>query len=283
MTLDLTNLRQWIGRTERQEDRITLAPLRAMTALLDRDPATARNLPGLPPLWHWLFFHAPARQSELATDGHPRRGGFLPPVALPRRMWAGGRLRFHQELPIGEAVARDSTIDAIDLKQGRSGPLAFVTVSHQISCGGEPAISEAHDIVYREHAPGAAVTAANAAPASSEFSRQYLLDATALFRYSALTFNAHRIHYDRDYATHKEGYPGLVVHGPLLATLLMELLREHRPGVRVTDFSFRALAPVFDGREFHACGRLPSAGSAALWIADHSGRLCMEATAHFNH
>jgi len=281
-TLELTVLRQWLGRTQQKQDSITLAPLQAMAALLDQDPATALTLPNLPPLWHWLYFHDPVRQSELAADGHPRRGGFLPPVALPRRMWAGGRLSFHRDIPIGGTLTRTSRIDAIDLKQGRSGPLAFVTVTHRLTAGDALAIIEEHDIVYRAQSSEATVSRGNPAPADCDFSRPHQLDATALFRYSALTFNAHRIHYDRDYATGEEGYQGLVVHGPLLATLLLELLRDYRPGIRVEKFAFRALAPVLDARPIRACGRLTSPGESELWIADYDGRLCMQATAQYS-
>ncbi|MEZ5489412.1 MAG: MaoC family dehydratase N-terminal domain-containing protein [Gammaproteobacteria bacterium] len=276
----------WIGTTRQEQDCVTRAPLTSMAALLDKDPSAA-GLPGcLPPLWHWLYFHAPARQSRLAPDGHPAKGEFLPPITLPRRMWAGGRLTFLQDIPVGCEVTRTSTIDNISQKQGRSGRLAFVLVRHAINVDGKPAVLEHHDIVYRDapvsNAEPTAVNEAPLAPQDWDFSRQHCADIVLLFRYSALTFNAHRIHYDRDYAVGKEGYPGLVVHGPLLATLLMELLTDNKAPIRLQEFSFRALRPVFDNQPFRACGKLLEDGQCQLWIANQDNHLCMEAMAHFH-
>ena len=273
----------WIGRQEVVQDVVTPAPCAALAATLDRDPA--RPAPGtpLPPLWHWLYFLPVHRRSELGQDGHARRGGFLPPVALPRRMWAGSRFAFRQPIRVGDALTRVSTIESVEEKSGRSGSLAFVTVRHELTRDGEaaPALVEHHDIVYREAPrPGAPPPPPSPAPVDAAFEASWVPDDVLLFRYSALTFNGHRIHYDRRYATGVEGYPGLVVHGPLLATLLLDLLRTHRPEARVTAFAFRAVRPVFDTAPFAVCGAPGEApGAVRLWVRDGDGLLAMDATA----
>ena len=271
----------WIGRTEERADTITAVPVAALAAALDReDPAPQRGTP-LPPLWHWLYFLPLQRQSELGEDGHPRRGGFLPPVPLPRRMWAGGRLTFAGDLHVGDDVRRRSRIAAIASKPSRSGPLVFVTVEHLIGRdAGAAFVREEHDIVYRElAAPGAAAPETPAAPINEGFAREVRPDDVLLFRYSALTFNGHRIHYDRRYATAVEGYPGLVVHGPLIATLLLDLLRRELPLARVASFSFKAVSPLFDGRPFTLCGRCDGERRIALWARNDAGGLAMQASA----
>jgi 3-methylfumaryl-CoA hydratase len=280
MTIDAEPLSAWIGRSETRQDLVTAAPLAMLSATLDRDdPAPAAGGP-VPPLWHWLYFTPLARQSEIGADGHPRRGGFLPPVALPRRMWAGGRLDFHDPLRVGDEATRVSRIASVDVKQGRSGTLVFVTVHHDVSTGRGPAIHEEHDIVYRDHPqPGQSGPAAQPARTDETFSRHVEPDPVLLFRYSALTFNGHRIHYDRPYVTQVEGYPGLIVHGPLIATLLLDLLRRNAPGRAVRCFAFRAVRPVFDIHPFSVCGRIEADGRAHLWTRDHEGLLTMEASA----
>src|SRR5664279_4565095 len=230
------DLRAWIGRSEERADTVTAAPLAALAATLDRDDPVPGPGTAVPPLGHLLYFLPVARQSELGPDGHPRRGGFLPPVALPRRMWAGGRLRFEQPLRVGDEATRRSTIADVASKSARSGPLVFVTVRHAISNGAGLAIEEEHDIVYRDLPAPGAVSQPPTAPSDDSFSRRIVPDDVLLFRYSALTFNGHRIHYDRRYATEVEGYPGLVVHGPLIATLLMDLLRREAPQAIVRSF-----------------------------------------------
>jgi len=245
----------WIGRTEEAEELIALAPVQATAATLD--DTTTEFAPGspLPPLWHWFFFLPRVPQSRLGPDGHPQRGGFMPPIELPRRMFAGARVRFLRPLLIGERARRQSVIREVSEKAGRTGKLAFVTVWHQIQQDGGICIEEEQDIVFRE--AGAVVAAPELrefapAPAGS-WSRVITPDPTLLFRFSAITFNAHRIHYDRDYATTGEGYPGLVVHGPLTAVLLMELVRSHSPRP-VSAFTFRGLAPLFDLAPFRLVG-----------------------------
>ena len=281
------HLREWVGRSERRVDVVTAAPLAGLAATLDR--AEAEPLPGTPiaPLAHWLFFLPVARQSEIGADGHARRGGFLPPVALPRRMWAGSRLSFHHPLNVGDEMLRTSTITKVDAKTGRSGALVFVTVRHEITSAAGLALTEEHDIVYRDlpavsTAAGAAVTVPLQAPTDAAFSHRITPDPVLLFRYSALTFNGHRSHYDRPYATDVEGYPGLVVHGPLIATLLVDLVRRELPAARLRAFEFKAVSPLFDTHPFSVCGRLQASergAGIALWAGNHGGALAMQARA----
>jgi len=271
----------WVGRSESRTSDLTSHPMAAMAATLDR-PSTIFNLGDkIPPLWHWLYFLETTTQSQLAEDGHAKKGEFLPPIDLPRRMWAGSRIDFLQPLHVGEQASRLSTIKSIEIKQGRSGELGFVTVEHIISGPNGIALREEHDIVYREAAiPQAASFPAQAASVDADFRKVVYADPVLLFRYSALTFNSHRIHYDREFTTSKEGYPGLVVHGPLLATLMLELLICSIPGNTVQQFQFRAIRPIFDHIPFTVCCNKPDhTGRATLWISDQSGALCMQGSA----
>jgi len=272
-------LADWVGRTESAEDRVGAAPLAMLSALLDRDDPPAAHGDAIPPLAHWLYFLPTHRQSRIGPDGHAHRGEFLPPVALPRRMWAGSRVEFLRPVAVGEPVRRLSRIAAVAEKPGRSGPLVFVTVRHEVSGPAGLALVDEHEIVYRG-AEGSAASPAAAAPSGEAWSREIRPDPVLLFRYSAATFNGHRIHYDHPYATGAEGYPGLVVHGPLVATLLVDLLRRNRPGAVLASFSFRARRPLFDTAPFTLCG-LPDepARSARLWTRDAEGALTMDATA----
>ncbi len=272
-------LDQWLGRTEQRSDVVTPTPLTALAATLDRDDPAAASGRVLPPLWHWLFFLPIHRQSELGPDGHPPRGGFLPPVTLPRRMWAGSRLEFIGPLRVGDAITRTSRIAAIAEKAARSGPLVFVTVEHEIASAAGVALREAHDIVYRGLPAPGAPPAPPAAPTDEAFVREIVPDAVLLFRYSALTFNGHRIHYDRRYVTEVEGYPGLIVHGPLIATLLLDLLRRERPDAVVRRFEFKAVSPLFDIHPFAVCGRADGDRRFALWARNLEGGLAMQAIA----
>jgi 3-methylfumaryl-CoA hydratase len=278
-----TNLRDWIGRTETLSDVVTATPYAGLAATLDRDPARPEPGTELPALWHWLYFLPLARQSEIGPDGHPKRGGFLPPVPLPRRMWAGSQLEFHRPLRVGDRIERASVIEGVEEKSGRSGTLVFVKVRHRIHANGErePAITEVHDIVYRDAPrPGDPAPAPQPAPANPAWDKRWVPDDVLLFRYSALTFNGHRIHYDRRYVTEVEGYPGLIVHGPLIATLLVDLLRWQRPEARVAKFRFRAVRPTFDLRPFSVCGDpSPDGRTVRLFGRDHEGWLTMDAFA----
>ncbi len=280
MRLDIDHLRGWIGRQQVLHDSITSFPVAALAATLDRDDAEPQPGDTLPPLWHWLYFLPRARQSQLGADGHPLRGSFLPPVALPRRMWAGGRLRFPGTLRIGDVVTRTSTVADVSLKEGRTGPLVFVLVRHDIAGPGGVAVTEEHDIVYRGlPGPNEPTPPPRPAPDAEAWRRDVAPDDVLLFRYSALTFNGHRIHYDRRYVTQEESYPGLVVHGPLLATLLADLVRRNTDR-RLAAFRFRAASPVFDTAPFALCGQAEP-DRANLWVRRADGALAMEAEASF--
>jgi 3-methylfumaryl-CoA hydratase len=280
VALDIEQLRQWIGREERTHDLATPAPLKGLSATLDRDDAPQRPGDAVPPCWHWLYFLPMHRQSEIGPDGHAKRGGFLPPVPLPRRMWAGSRIEFPAPLQVGQSLSRLSRIVDVSLKEGRTGPLVFVKVRHEISGDGRLAVVDEHQIVYRDAPrPGEAAPAPVAVPDEAQWNRRIAPDNVLLFRYSALTFNGHRIHYDRRYVTEVEGYPGLIVHGPLIATLLLDLLRRERPQATVKAFSFRAVSPLFDIAPFEVCGRDAGDGTVRLWARNDRGQLAMEATA----
>jgi 3-methylfumaryl-CoA hydratase len=274
------NYQQWVGRTQERRDTVGVAPLVALSALLDRDDPVPAPGDAAPPLAHWLYFLPAYRQSAAGVDGHAARGEFLPPVPLPRRMWAGSRIEFLRPLEVGAAIGQRSRIATVAPKEGRSGPLVFVTVRHEVSDAGGLVISDEHDIVYRgEGAPGPAAPAPPA-PSGETWRREIRPDPLLLFRYSAVTFNGHRIHYDHPYATQVEGYPGLVVHGPLIATLLVDLMRREMPGVALKAFTFRALKPLFDTAAFFTCGLPDPAGrTARLWTRDSEGAMTMEATA----
>lgn len=264
MTDAVPDFRAWIGRTEVVHDSLSPEQSRRAAATLDDELTAVDAGSALPPLWQWFYFLPHALQSGLDVDGHPQRGGFLPPIPFPRRMFAGSRMRFHRALTLGQPATRHGEIRDVVLKTGRSGSLAFVTVAYRFVQNDVLCIEEEQDIVYRE--PGAPVAAPETRPvpaaAPGEWHRTITPDARLLFRFSALTFNAHRIHYDRPYAAIDEGYPGLVVHGPLTAILLADLVRRHsaRP---INTFAFRGLAPLFDLAPFHLIGR-PDGGTVAL-------------------
>lgn len=279
MDLNLEYLREWRGKTETRADEVTPAPIASLSATLDRDDPLPRPGDALPPLWHWLYFLPIARQSDLGPDGHAKRGGFLPPVPLPRRMFAGDRVQFHRSLRVGEKISRLSRIVDVNHKQGRSGPLVFVVVRHEISGGEGLAVVEEHDIVYRDNPKPTDGAPPQTPPSGAAWIRKVQPDAVLLFRYSALTFNGHKIHYDRRYATEVEGYPGLVVHGPLIATLLLDLLRRNLADATVASLSFRAIRPLFDIAPFSVCGKAaPDGKTAQLWATDPEGWLAMDAT-----
>jgi 3-methylfumaryl-CoA hydratase len=283
MSDGIADLKAWIGRSQTLHDTVGPTPVRALAATLDHGAAAVEPGDALPPLWHWLYFLPLHRQSGIGPDGHPRRGDFLPPVPLPRRMWAGSRFDFLAPIRVGDRVARTSTVADVVSKAGRNGPLVFVKVCHALHRNGDdtPALVEIHDIVYRDipH-PGEAAAPPQIAPADGIWQRTIVPDDVLLFRYSALTFNGHRIHYDRRYATGVEGYPGLVVHGPLIATLLIDLLRRELPGADIATFSFKAIRPTFDTHPFRIAGRPQADGRAvALWAQDHEGALTMDAVA----
>ncbi len=271
----MTDFDGWVPVVSEQADDLVGAPLRRLAALFDHDGA---HWPEgeLPPLAHWLFFLPEAPQSTIGVDGHPARGVTLPPIDAPRRMWAGGRLTFHAPLPVGAKAVRRSVVRDVKVKDGRSGRLTFVTVRHEILVEGAVAVTEEQDLVFRGDGSGTP-PAGVADPRVAEARREFGTDATALFRFSALTFNAHRIHYDREYAVEQEHYPDLVVHGPYQAMLLADHLMRTMPGRRMATFSFRGARPLFVGRA--AAVNLAGEGPVALWTTDQDGCACMEASA----
>jgi 3-methylfumaryl-CoA hydratase len=282
--IDLEYLSRWIGRTEDMDDQATAAPIACLAATLDRDDPEPKPGDAVPPGGHWLYFLPRTRHSDIDGSGHARKGAFLPPVPLERRMWAGGRIWFKKPIRIGDAIRRRSEIADVSRKIGKSGPLVFVLVKHTISGSAGLAIEEEHDIVYRGPAqPGAAeAQAGDATPGVTPWRRTVAPDIVMLFRYSALIFNAHRIHYDRDYVTKEEGYPGLIVHGPLIATLLMDLCRREAPHLTMTKFAYRARRPLFEPDQFTLAGAPSVDGcEAKLWAIDRQGNVAMTADAEF--
>jgi 3-methylfumaryl-CoA hydratase len=280
--LDAEFLRSWIGRTTSARDVVTSRLAEELRVTLDRDGPPFREGDACPLAIHWCLAPPMVPQSRLGPDGHPARGDFLPPLPLPRRMWAAGRLEFLDPLQVGDAVARHSRISGVNVKEGRSGRLCFVAVDHEISTSRGLALKERHDIVYRDAAASNASPQAAPAgeePRRAEWSERKVADAVMLFRYSALTFNGHRIHYDRQYVTEVEGYPGLIVHGPLQATLLIEFAASIR-GAPAKVFSFRALNALFDRQQF-ALNAAKGESGLDLWISGPDGRLTMTAAAEW--
>lgn len=260
----------WIGREECARDTVTLTPVQGLAATLDL-AAEFHTGSALPLLGHWLYFLPTVPTAGLGSDGHPRKGEFLPPIALPRRMWAGSQIEFQHPLHIGLAIERRSRITDIKQKEGRSGSLAFITLRHEVFAEDELAIIEHQDIVYRHHPPADATPAEGVRPPhGAQWRRRIEPTSTLLFRYSALTFNSHRIHYDAAYAKREEGYPALVVHGPLIATLMLDHLCRALPDLRVASFSFRAVKPLFVTDPFDVCIALEG-DTAHLWAEDQAG------------
>jgi 3-methylfumaryl-CoA hydratase len=276
MTIDITSLGPWIGRQETVGDTLAAFPAAALTATLDRDETWAEG-DSLPPLWHWIYLQELHKTAEIAENGHGRLGGFMPPVPLPRRMWAGGRFTFERSLRIGQTVERVSTVVDLTAKQGASGDLVFLLLRHALSGPDGTAVVEEQDIVYREPPrPDEAATVPRRPAGKAVWRHETPTSEALLFRYSALIFNAHRIHYDRPYCE-REGYPGLVVHGPLIATLLADLVRRSTD-VPMTAFRFRAVSPLFNGSPCVACG-VPEGQRVRLWAEDGNGGVVMEAQA----
>ena len=283
MTLNIDHLRQYLGRSETLADGMSPATAAALAATLDLDPPSPDA--ELPALWHWVYFLPVVKQAQLGHDGHPQGGGLLPEMPLPRRMWAGSRITFLQPLRTGTPAQKKFSLTKLDLKQGQTGNLIFVQARHEIGNAAGPALVEEQDIVYREAAvPGAPLPAARPAPKDALWEKTVRPDPMLLFRYSALIFNAHRIHYDRPYVMGTEGYPGLVVHGPLIATLLAGLLSEHLPDAKLKALTVRAMSPLFDIAPFTLCGRPESSdekAGALLWAKNAEGGLAMEIKAEF--
>ncbi len=272
--IDIDYLQGWVGKQETKEDDIGLFPAQALAAALNNDVVPKKG-DALPPFWEWLYFLPTPRGDATGLDGHPDKGGFLPPVPLPRRMWAAGEVECHQSLVIGLPATRLSTIESVELKSGSTGTLVFVNVRHDISQNGELCISQVQNIVYREQPTEKSdLPPGKSAPADLDFMQLVKPDPVLLFRYSALTYNGHRIHYDRDYAVNEELYPALVVHGPLLVTLLLELKRQHFAKTTIKSFKFRAVRPTFDTAAFSVSIK-KNRKELSLWSADESGSVCM--------
>ena len=274
---------EWIGRAQIAADWIMPSRVAAWHATLDHAVETPRDGEAAPLGFHWTLAPQLARESELGTDGHPQRGRFLPPITLPRRLWAGSRIAFHQPLHVGERIERESVIVAVDEKQGRSSALVFVTVRHRFTSDAGVAIEEEQDLVYREPPASSARSADESASANgaegARWQRTIHPTETLLFRYSALTFNGHRIHYDRRYAEEVEGYGGLVVHGPLIATLLLDLMQMQLSADRIERFEFKAMRPTFDTSDFSVCAAPDDGSQFALWSTDNRGARAVEARA----
>ena len=269
----MSNWESWLEKQTAIESFIDLAQVQKLEATLDRAPSlnTGDNLP---PAWHWLYFHETAKASDLGKDGHTRLGVTMPDFALPRRMWAGGNIKWLNPVEIGLAAKRNSRILSIEEKTGRTGDLIFVTVEHQIHQSGSLCIQEEHNIVYRSEAKQSSTAQPDMASADSDFHTSWKLDETALFRYSALTFNSHRIHYDVNYTREVEGYAGLIVHGPLLATLILDLAKQN--GCTFNEFEYRAKSPVVLPNGFTVHGKREP-DQTNLWVANENGALAMQA------
>jgi 3-methylfumaryl-CoA hydratase len=278
MNLDIDHLRQWIGHEQDDEEVLSSTLVRQFNATFDRVSGTKIG-DAAPLLIHFCLAQPISPTAELGPDGHPARGGFLPPVPLPRRMWAGGAFRFHSDIRIGETVRRHSVIRDVTLKQGRTGPLCFVTVEHEINSDGRICLTERQDIVYREAPKEARATAQPEAALLGSHSRQIEPTAPLLFRYSAMTFNGHRIHYDNPYVTQVENYPGLIVHGPMQATLLCQLAADIN-GTAPKSFRFRSLSPIFDDADF-TINAEAERDALKLWTARLGGPVAMEAHAEW--
>ncbi len=282
MTQDLEKLKEWIGQKETDIDYVTIPSVNRLAATLDRDDAMPKFGEPLPPGWHSILFPRVVRHSQIGKDGHPERGDFLPPVPLPRRMFAGKRITMHQPLLIGDEVKRESTIMSVTPKTGRTGQMVFVTVKTDMISPRGVAITEEQDIVYREEpAPGAPPPEPQPAPGTAVWTKTVTPDPVMLFRYSALTFNGHRIHYDHPYVTAVEGYPERVMNGGLTTLLVFELARAHAQ----TPLKFvasRNVRPMFVNRAISVCGEPSADGkSAKLWTLDDTGALSLSATAEF--
>lgn len=271
------DLDDWVGRTQHTDDVLYPTPVRALAMTLDQPDLDVADGSRLPVLWHWLYFLPLVPTSGLGTDGHPRRGGFLPPVALERRMWAGGRLRFHRDLQVGESVMKTSQIVSVATKQAKVGDMVLLTVRHTVSTVDGLAVEEEQDIVYLAKPTSARTPPPDPVPAEAEWTERRVVDPVLLFRFSALTFNSHRIHYDLPYATQDELYPGLVVHGPLQAVLLMEAAQRHHPTRRVATFAFRAARPLFAHDDVAVSGWTANDGHLEVVTANGDGDVAMRA------
>jgi 3-methylfumaryl-CoA hydratase len=272
----------WIGRAMTVQDEVTLPTVRRMAAMLDLDPGAFDHGSEIPPHWYSMFFTLNARRSQIGHDGHPRKGEFLPPIPLPRRMFVGRKVSFPGVLRVGDSAEKRSEIAAIEQKEGRSGTLVFLKVLHTISVGGHPVIVEQQEVVYRNAPAGEAnVAAATPVPADPAWSAAWEMDPVLVFRYSALTWNGHRIHYDADYAREQEGYPGCVMNGALTVHLVIEEALRRQPGRRLTGLTAKLVKPLFVGRTLTVAGRDVAGSMVEAWAGDERGALAAQCTLHF--
>jgi len=275
--LDLDHLRQWIGRSTEDTDIVTAQLVKGLRATLFQDVGEPKAGDAAPFTVHWCLAPAVFPMSMLGGDGHPTRGGFLPPVPLPRRMWAGGELEFLDALRVGDEPRRVSRISDVTVKSGSTGTLCFVAVEHVVTTPRGVAVRERQDIVYRDMGGAPATPKAPPPPPVAKHREAHMADPVLLFRYSALTFNGHRIHYDRDYVTKVEGYPGLIFHGPMQAAFIVELAAKLRGGAPPKKLSYRGVQPLFEG-EFSVNANDAGAGME-LWTANSEGQPTMKGTA----
>jgi 3-methylfumaryl-CoA hydratase len=276
---NLDHLRQWIGRSNEATDVVTAQLVKGLRATLFMEIGEPKPGDAAPFTAHWCLGQPVYPMSELGPDGHPTRGGFLPPVPLPRRMWAGGELEFFKALRVGDEMTRISRISDVTMKTGSTGVLCFVSVEHLITTPRGTVLRERQDIVYRDISTATAAAPAKpaAAPPAAQHRESHIADPVLLFRYSALTFNGHRIHYDRDYVTKVEGYPGLIFHGPMQAAFLVEFASRLHGGVPPKKISYRGVQPLFEG-EFSVNANVTGAGME-LWTANSDGLPTMKGTA----
>ena len=276
--LDLDHLRQWIGRSTQACDIVTAQLVKGLRATLFQEIGEPKPGDAAPWTVHWCLAQPVFPMSQLSQDGHPTRGGFLPPVPLPRRMWAGGELEFFDSMRVGDEVTRTSRIADVTMKTGSTGVLCFVSVDHLVTTPRGTALRERQDIVYRDMSTSSAPAKPAAPPPVAKHRESHMADPVLLFRYSALTFNGHRIHYDRDYVTRVEGYPGLIFHGPLQAAFIVELAAKLHGGAPPKKFSYRGLQPLFEGSEFSVNANDAGTGME-LWTANSAGQPTMKGTA----
>ena len=276
--LDLDHLRQWIGRTDQASDIVTAQLVKGLRATLFMEIGAPKPGDAAPFTTHWCLAQPVYPMSELGPDGHPTRGGFLPPVPLPRRMWAGGELEFFEPLRVGDEATRISRISDVTMKTGSTGVLCFVSVEHVVTTSRGTAIRERQDIVYRDISTTPAPAKPPPPPPVAQHRESHMADPVLLFRYSALTFNGHRIHYDRDYVTKVEGYPGLIFHGPMQAAFIVELAAKLHRGTAPRKFVYRGVQPLFEGSEF-SVNASDTDGGMELWTANSAGQPTMKGTA----
>lgn len=276
--MDNIDLQSWVGKTEEATDRFYKTPVKALALTLNYQDFEAVEGSVLPELWYWLYFLPMVSMSQVGPDGHPKRGGFLPPIQLERRMWASGRLTFHDDLIIGEEIQKHSEILSIAEKEGKAGKMVFVTVKHQIRSHRSVAVEEEQDIVYLPMPKSFVPPKPNPLPDNLDWKEPYPMDPVLLFRFSALTFNGHKIHYDWRYATEVEKYPGLVVHGPLQALLLFESAKQKNPGKKPASFKFRAMRPLFDFDTVYLSGQNSLDNGTQVYTADTESNIAMQAS-----